>query len=172
MTISTLEIGLSALGSNALGSNALAIASESLPVVDIDNTVFLQAILFLFLFLVLNVFLFKPWLEVRERRAKTIGGAVAEAQALRTRAGAAASEYDQRLAEAREQAMVARSDSRRAAEVQESEIVGTARREATAELDAYKRTLEQQAGEARTELGGRIDVLAGDITKQILGRSA
>jgi F-type H+-transporting ATPase subunit b len=151
---------------------AMPLASESSPVVDIDNTVFLQAILFLFLFLVLNAFLFKPWLEVRERRAKKIGGAVSEAQSLRTRASDAASEYEQRLAAAREQAIVARSDSRRAAEAEETVIVGTARREATAELDAYKRTLEQQAGDARTELGGRIDALAGDITKQILGRSA
>jgi F-type H+-transporting ATPase subunit b len=155
-----------------LVATQLAIASESLPVVDIDNTIFLQAILFLVLFLVLNAFLFKPWLEVRERRAKRIGGAVAEAQLLRTRASDASSEYEQRLAAAREQAIVARSDSRRAAEAEETTILGTARREATAELDAYKRTLAQQAGDARTELGGRIDALAGDITKQILGRSA
>lgn len=161
MTIPTIALQL-----------ASPLASESLPVVDIDNTIFLQAILFLILFLVLNTFLFKPWLEVRERRAKLIGGAVTEAQLLRTRARDASSEYEQRLATAREQAIVDRSDSRRAAEAEETTIVGTARREATAELDAYKRTLEQQAEAARAELGGRIDALAGDITKQILGRSA
>jgi F-type H+-transporting ATPase subunit b len=149
----------------------LVLASESAPVVDIDNTVFLQMILFLFLFVVLNVFLFKPWLEIKERRAKQIGGATTEAQSLRTRARDASSEYEQRLAAAREQAMVVRSDSRRAAEAEEATIVGAARREATAEFDSYKRTLDQQAGEARAELGGRIEALAGDITKQILGRS-
>jgi F-type H+-transporting ATPase subunit b len=162
MTISTL----------VLGSNALLLASESAPVVDIDNTIFLQAILFLFLFLVLNVFLFRPWLEVRERRAKRIGGAVTEAQALRTRAGDASSEYDQRLAAARESAIVARSDSRRAAEAEEAAIVGAARREAAAELDARKQTLVQQSNDARAELGSRIEALASDITTKILGRSA
>jgi F-type H+-transporting ATPase subunit b len=149
----------------------LLLASESAPVVDIDNTVFLQLILFLFLFVVLNVFLFKPWLELKERRAKQIGGATAEAQSLRSRARDASSEYEQRLAAAREAAMIARSESRRAAEAEEATIVGAARREATAELDTHKRALEQQAGEARAELGTRIDALAGDITKQILGRS-
>lgn len=148
------------------------LASESSPVVDIDNTVFLQLILFLFLFAVLNVFLFKPWLEVKERRAKKIEGAAAEAASLRTQAHDTAGSYDQRLAAAREQAMSVRSDSRRAAEAEEVAIVSAARREAAAELDAHKRTLSQQAGEARSELGGRIDALAGDITKQILGRSA
>jgi F-type H+-transporting ATPase subunit b len=148
------------------------LASESTPVVDIDNTVFLQLILFLFLFAVLSVFLFKPWLEVRERRAKKIEGAVAEAQSLRTRAHESVGTYDQRLAEARQQAMAVRSDSRRAAEAEESTIVGAARRQAVEALDAHKRTLEQEAGQARVELGGRIDALAGDITTQILGRSA
>lgn len=148
------------------------LASESLPVVDIDNTIFLQAILFLLLFLVLNTFLFKPWLEVRERRAKQIGGAVAEAQALRTRARDASSEYEQRLAAAREQALVTRSDSRRGAEADEAAIVATARREAAADLDARKQTLAQQSNDARAELGGRIDALATDITTKILGRSA
>src|SRR5690242_16246321 len=97
----------------------LGFMAESSPVVDIDNTVFLQLILFLFLFAVLNVFLFKPWLEVRERRAKKIAGAAEEAQSLRSRAHEAAGTYDQRLAAAREQAMAARSESRRAAETEE-----------------------------------------------------
>lgn len=176
MTIPTLVLGSYAGPMSLLAlesaSQLVAMASESLPVVDIDNTIFLQAILFLLLFLVLNTFLFKPWLEVKERRAKQISGAVVEAQTLRTRARDSSNEYEQRLAAAREQAIVDRSDSRRAAEVEETTILGTARRDATAELDAYKRTLEQQAGDARTELGGRIDALAGDITQQILGRSA
>lgn len=152
-----------------LGSMLVA---ESAPVVDIDNTVFLQLILFLFLLAVLNVFLFKPWLEIRERRTKKIEGAVAEAQSLRSRAHESAGTYDQRLAGAREQAMAVRSESRRAAEAEEATIVAQARREAAAELDVHKRALEQQAGSARAELGGRIDALAGDITAQILGRSA
>ncbi len=155
----------------ALAPN-LVLASESAPVVDIDNTVFLQLILFLFLFAVLNVFLFKPWLELRERRAKKIEGAAAEAASLRTQAHETAGSYDQRLSAAREQAMAVRSDSRRAAEAEEATIVAAARREAAAELDAHKRTLEQQAGEARSQLGARIEALAGDITTQVLGRSA
>ncbi len=89
-----------------------------------------------------------------------------------TQAHETAGSYDQRLSAAREQAMAVRSDSRRAAEAEEATIVAAARREAAAELDAHKRTLEQQAGEARSQLGARIEALAGDITTQVLGRSA
>lgn len=149
-----------------------ALASESLPVVDIDNTIFLQALLFLLLLVVLNFVLFQPWLEVKERRAKRIGGALADAGELRERASAAELDYATRLAKARDEAMTIRSDRRRQADEQEATIVGDARREAAAALDARKQTLASEVEQARTELGGRVDALARDITSQVLGRPA
>lgn len=152
--------------------SALLAASESLPVVDIDNTIFLQAILFLALFLILQALLFKPWLEIRERRTQRIGGAFADAEKLREQADEAMVSYESRLARAREQAIVSRSDSRRAAEQAEAELVAVARSQAAEQLDARKRELVSQTETARAELQGRVDALAGDITQQILGRSA
>lgn len=149
-----------------------ALASESLPVVDIDNTIFLQALLFLLLLVVLNFVLFQPWLEVKERRAKRIGGALADAGELRERASAAELDYASRLAKARDEAMTIRSDRRRDADEQEATIVGDARREAAATLDERKQTLAREVEQARMELGGRVDALARDITSQVLGRPA
>lgn len=151
---------------------ALLAASESLPVVDIDNTIFLQAILFLLLFVVLNSLLFKPWLEIKERRAKRIGGALADAESLRADARAAEADYEARLARARDAAMTVRSNSRREAEGEEAEIVGAARREASEHVEHNREALATQATQAREELVGRVDALASDIAKQILGRSA
>lgn len=150
----------------------IALASESLPVVDIDNTIFLQALLFLFLLVVLNVVLFQPWLEVKERRAKRIGGALEDAAELRERAVATERDYAARLAKARDEAMTIRSDRRREADEQEATIVGDARREAAAGLDARKAVLSREVEQARAELGGRVDSLARDITSQVLGRPA
>lgn len=149
-----------------------ALASESLPVVDIDNTIFLQALLFLLLFVVLNFVLFQPWLEVKERRAKRIGGALKDAAELRERATAAELDYAARLARARDEAMTLRSDRRREADEQEATIVGDARREAAAALDARKQVLSREVEQARAELGDRVDSLARDITSQVLGRPA
>jgi F-type H+-transporting ATPase subunit b len=148
------------------------LGSESLPVVDIDNTIFLQALLFLLLFVVLNFVLFKPWLEVKERRAKRIGGALADATELRERAATSGAEYDARLAKARDQAMTIRSDRRREAEEQEAEIVAVARREAATALEGRKQTIAGEVDKARAELGSRVDALANDITARVLGRSA
>lgn len=150
----------------------IALASESLPVVDIDNTIFLQALLFLLLLVVLNFVLFQPWLEVKERRAKRIGGAMKDASELRERAAASELDYVARLAKARDEAMTIRSDRRREADEQESTIVNDARREAAATLDARKDVLTREVEQARTELSGRVDSLARDITSQVLGRPA
>jgi len=141
-------------------SPALLVASESLPVVDIDNTIFLQALLFLFLLVVLNFVLFKPWLEVKERRAKRIGGALEDAVELRERAAT------------RDQAMATRSERRREAEEQQLEIVGDARREAAKNLSVRKQSIAVEVDQARTELGSRVELLARDISTQVLGRSA
>jgi len=153
-------------------SPALLVASESLPVVDIDNTIFLQALLFLFLLVVLNFVLFKPWLEVKERRAKRIGGALEDAVELRERAATRELEYGSRLSTARDQAMATRSERRREAEEQQLEIVGDARREAAKNLSVRKQSIAVEVDQARTELGSRVELLARDISTQVLGRSA
>ncbi|PRQ05661.1 ATP synthase F0 subunit B [Enhygromyxa salina] len=153
-------------------NTALLVASESLPVVDIDNTVFLQAILFLVLFIVLNSLLFKPWLEVKARRAQQIGGALADAAQLRTQAQQSSLEYDERLSKARDEAIALRSDRRREAEVEEAQIVAVARTAASEALEARKLTLARETEQARGELGGRVSTLADEIAQQILGRSA
>jgi F-type H+-transporting ATPase subunit b len=148
-----------------------ALALES-PVVDIDNTIFLQALLFLFLLVVLNFVLFKPWLEIKERRAKRIGGALKDAVELRERAGNREAEYATRLHLAREEALVIRSQRRHEADEQEAKIVADARHEAAEALEARKQVLTREVEQARTELGDRVDSLARDITSRILGRPA
>jgi F-type H+-transporting ATPase subunit b len=163
---------LIALSSSVRVALTPLVASESLPVVDLDNTIFLQALLFLLLFLVLNVVLFKPWLEVKERRAKRIGGALEDAAELRERATASGAEYAARLASARDQAMTIRSDRRREAEGKETEIVGAARLEAAASLDQRKQAIGLEVDQARADLGTRVDSLATDITTRVLGRPA
>ncbi len=163
---------LTALSSSVRVALTPLLASESLPVVDVDNTIFLQALLFLLLFFVLNFVLFKPWLEVKERRAKRIGGALEDAAELRERAAASEADYSARLARARDQAMTIRSDRRREAEDQEAELVGAARREAAESLETRKQELGREVEQARAELGARVDSLAVDITTQVLGRPA
>lgn len=150
---------------------ALLLASEALPVVDIDNTIFIQGGLFLVLIFVLKPLLFDPWLAARDRRAQRIGGAFEEAALLREQAGEKSAEYDARLRRAKDEAISLRSDRRKVAEAEEATLVATARREAADSLDATKAKIATDIEQARAELQGRVDSLAGDVTKQVLGRA-
>lgn len=150
----------------------ILVASENVPVVDIDNTIFVQAVLFGLLILVLKYLLFDPWLAARDRRAARIGGAIEEAGELREAAAERQADYAARLARARDSAMTIRSDRRKRAEEREAELVGEARAVAAQSLDETKGKIEAEIEAARGDLGDRIDALANDITQRVLGRPA
>jgi F-type H+-transporting ATPase subunit b len=150
---------------------ALPLLSEAIPVVDIDNTIFIQGALFLVLIFILEPLLFKPWLAARDRRAQRIGGALEEAALMREQATEKSVEYDARLRRANDEAMTLRSDRRKVAEAEEATLVTSARTEASEALDATKARIAADIEQARTELRDRVDSLASDVTKQVLGRA-
>jgi F-type H+-transporting ATPase subunit b len=147
------------------------LAFEAIPVVDIDNTIFIQGALFLLLIFVLDPLLFKPWLAARDRRAQRIGGAHEEAALMREQAQEKSVEYEARLRRAKDEAMTLRSDRRKVAEAEEATLVAAARQEAAEALDATKARISSEIDQARAELQGRVDSLAADVTKQVLGRT-
>lgn len=149
----------------------LLLASEAIPVVDIDNTIFIQGAIFLVLIIILKPLLFDPWLAARDRRTQRIGGALEEAALMREQAGEKSVEYDARLRRARDEAMTLRSDRRKVADAEEAALVGSARREASEALDATKTKIAGEIDQARAELQSRVDSLASDVTKQVLGRA-
>lgn len=149
----------------------LLLAFEAIPVVDIDNTIFIQGAIFLVLIVILKPLLFDPWLAARDRRTQRISGAHEEAAVLLEQAGEKSLEYDNRLRRARDEAISLRSDRRKLAEAEEASLVGSARREASEALDATKIKIAGEIDQARTELQSRVDSLAADVTKQVLGRA-
>jgi F-type H+-transporting ATPase subunit b len=150
---------------------ALPLLSEAIPVVDIDNTIFIQGALFLVLIFILEPLLFKPWLAARDRRAQRIGGAIEEAALMREQAHEKSVEYEARLRRAKDEAITLRSDRRKVAEAEEATLVTSARTDASVALDATKARISADIEQARIELQDRVDSLASDVTKQVLGRA-
>jgi F-type H+-transporting ATPase subunit b len=149
----------------------LPLVGEAAPVVDIDGTVFVQGGLFLALMFILQGLLFKPWLEVREKRAQRIEGALQASRRLRTEAEELGLEYDQRLADARDEALGFRNDARQEAEEEMNGIVTEARKKATAGLEKDREKIREQASAAEQELAARVADMARDIATRVLGRS-
>jgi F-type H+-transporting ATPase subunit b len=142
------------------------------PVVDIDGTFFVQGGLFLLLVIILKPLLFTPWLEAQARRKDAVEGSLLRATEAEARSQALVSEYDQRLDAARDQAHGVRADARREEEAAKAAKLAVARDQAQAHLQAERARIEAEGTTARTELDTRVDALAGDIAKRLLGRAS
>lgn len=152
-----------------LAPQALLLAA---PVIDLDGTVFVQAGIFLGLMVVLHFLLFKPWLEVRDRRREAIEGSLLKAGDLKSKASELEREYETAMKSARDKATGVRSDANRDAEASRAKTLADARSTAAAELETTRTRLDAQASAARGELTGRVEDLARDITNKLLGRAA
>jgi len=152
-----------------LAPQALLLAA---PVIDLDGTVFVQGGIFLGLMVVLHFVLFKPWLDVRDRRREAIEGSLLRAGDLKSKAAELEREYDGAMKSARDKATGVRSDANRDAEASRAQTLAEARTAAAADLDTARARLETQATSARGELSSRVEDLARDITNKLLGRAA
>lgn len=142
------------------------------PIVDVDNTLFVQIAIFTGLMAALNVLLFKPWLAVRARRFEQIEGAFEKATELRTEADELSEHYDLKMMRARDKAMGVRSDRRKDGEAEREKVVGAARTEAGQLLESERSRLDDEEAKARQALEGRVSDLAKEITDKVLGKAS
>jgi F-type H+-transporting ATPase subunit b len=142
------------------------------PVVDLDGTIFVQGGLFLLMVVLLRPLLFRPWLELQDRREQAIGGATRAAEELRREAAGAGSDYDARLADARARAADRRASARREQEGERAKATAAVRAEAERDLDAARTRLRAEAEAARGQLVARVDELANQVVAKILGRAS
>lgn len=144
----------------------------SIPVVDIDGTMFVQLGIYLALVIILGPLLFKPWLEAQARRAEAVEGALAKSKDMRAQADTLARDYDERLDAARQEAHGVRSAARKQEEATQADTLATARDEANRGLSAERERIAAETEQAREALGGRVDELANQITTKLLGRAS
>ena len=141
------------------------------PAIDIDGTVFIQAGVFFTLLLILKPLLFDPWLAAQERRSSSIDGALAASKKLRGEVEAMQQEHALKLAQAKEKAVVVRSQARSEAEAQSVRTLGDSRSAAQAHLDGSRKSAQQSAQTARASLSADVDALASEVVLKVLGRA-
>ncbi len=144
----------------------------SIPVVDVDGTIFIQGAIYIGLVFILNPLLFKPWLAAQAKRVTSIDGALAKAKSLRSEADELSSTYDAKLAEARDGALTMRSQMRREEEATQAKVLADARTRAGKGLDDNRERIAKETDAAREALGSKVDELASQITNKILGRAS
>ena len=143
-------------------------ASASEDILKVDETLFVQLIIFIVAIFILNSLLFKPLIQLVDRREKLTTGTIAEAKRIREELEKIREEYNSRQNEARSQAILERSEIRRQAQLSSEEIIKRAREENQAFLDESIKRLESETREIEEKIKPTIEILAKDVASIVL----
>ena len=148
---------------------ALGFAENSIQLVP-DGTLILHVIIILVMIYVLNATLYRPINQILESREKRTRGRLTEAQEIMQSVTEKIREYERSLRQARAEAY-AQTESQRAAAIKErQQKLNEMRAQLTQTIGQEKKTIEQQADEARTSLEAESRRLAREIGSRVLSR--
>ncbi len=151
-------------------SASQAFAAEDL--LSVNKTVIIQIVIFIAAIFILNTLVFKPFMELIDRREKLTKGAIGEAKELEEKVKEIILEYEAKLNDARAQAQEERNKIVREAEAAASGIISKTREETAGLLDEAKKKLESESEVIKEKLKGDVQMLSKEIASRILGREA
>ena len=140
--------------------------------IEINFTIIIQIINFLVLIFVLNIVLYKPILKVLDEREQRIDGQQAEAKKILEDGQAYMVDYNQKLYNAKVDAMNAKNAARNEASEQANVIIVDARKKAEDIISQVQQQMAAEITQAKKELEPDLEVMAATIAQQILGRKA
>ena len=147
----------------------LASAAEH-PLIDIDNTAFVQFGIFVVMAFFSTQLLFKPYLRMREQRDEGMDGARKQAESLSAEADAKLADYEEKLASARARAQEERRKIRGEAADHLQSITEKARASAQKAVLAANEKVQTETESARSDLMPKAESLAGEMVTKLLGR--
>lgn len=131
----------------------------------------IQLINFGILILVLNIFLYKPLRKVLADRRQVIDSAREKSVSVDLEVQIKMAEYEARLHDAKAEATLRRAETLKIAQAEEAALLEKARKQASESLASIRARVAKEADEARELLKKHAEVLSGDISEKILGRS-
>lgn len=144
-------------------------AKEGGGLFDIDATLPLMALQFLFLALVLNATFYKPLSKAIDGRDDYIRTNQLQAQERLSKTEQLAKQYEQELATARRQSQTIIADAQAEAQKIAAEKIAAAQKEAQAQREQAVQEIEQQKQEAMASLEQQVDALSRQILEKLLG---
>ncbi len=145
-----------------------ALAADDL--LSVNKTVFIQMAIFLIAIYILNKLVFKPFLNLMDRRDKLTRGAIEEAKELEEKVVQIIDEYEAKLAEARVLAVEERNKIVQEGEKVAEGILSKAREETSGLLQEAKHKLEADTLEIKNKVKSDVDAIAKDIASTLLGK--
>jgi len=139
--------------------------------IDINSSLLLQLINFVFLFIVLHFILFKPIRGVMQEREQGIGSALSDAKIAQERMRGLLEQYNTLLAEAKQKATNAYGIRYQQGLDAQRDMISAERAKAGEMLDKARAEVSAASAAARGELKKEAERLSQDITAKLLGRS-
>ena len=136
----------------------------------IDYSLPVQIVAFLLLWFLLNKLLFQPFLRLIEEREKRTEGAHWETDALIAEGERLRTEYENRIAKARDEAEAAKQTIVAEAGRAREQVLARARESAASSLQATRRQLTQEMAAARRLIGQEAQAVAQQMAEKVLGR--
>lgn len=140
--------------------------------IEINFTLLIQFINFMVLIFLLNIVLYKPILKVLDEREKRVDGQQAEARTILESGQILVTDYNQKLYNAKVDAMNAKNAARNEASEQANVIIDDARRKAEEIISQMQQQVSAEIEAAKKELEPELDAMAATIAQHILGRKA
>ena len=163
--------GFGALTNSLPGAHLLAMSGSPIDL-DFNNVVVFQAVIFVFLIVVLKPLLFDPMLKVFGLREERTEGARETARVLEEQAGELLTRYEAELTRVNQAAAEERDRLRAEATKLEAQILKEAREAAAKIVEEGRRRIETEVNSIRFDLGKQSERLASDIATRVLGREA
>jgi F-type H+-transporting ATPase subunit b len=138
--------------------------------IDIDHTLFVQLGLFLLVVIVLQRFLWKPYLRIREERVTRIDGFRDQAARIEADAVARLARTEGQLEEARRIGAGERAVARAEARAREQTLLAEAQAAAQRTLAEARAKLDTTLAVERTKLQAKADEIGREAARKILGR--
>lgn len=152
----------------------LAVPFEALAaggMVDVDPSLFIQIINFLFLIWVLNIILYRPIRRILIQRKEKITGLENGINAAAANAGEKQEAFSDGIKAARIQGQKQKEVMINEASAEEKQIVDRINEKAKAELIVAKSKVAEEIGEVRKTLSAELDTFANAVCEKILGRA-
>jgi F-type H+-transporting ATPase subunit b len=149
---------------------ASAPRSAEAQLLDIDGTVFVMLGIFLVLLLILWVFLWKPYLRVRDERVARVEGAREKAAQFETDSATRLARIESALTEARRSGTGETSKLRLEAQSREQQIITEAQDAARKMMVAARAEIDAALATEKANLQKHTDLLGRQIAEKALGR--
>ncbi|MBI5374910.1 MAG: ATP synthase F0 subunit B [Candidatus Schekmanbacteria bacterium] len=134
----------------------------------IDFTLFILAINFVILMIILNKKLFLPLVRIMDERDSDIKGAFSKAAKFNDEAAGKNESFANSVAAEKRNSIQQQGENRKLASVSATEIVKAAQKEAEDKLSSVRDNLRQEKERASRDLALQTEALAKDIADKIL----